>query len=56
MKYDYNQYQNTKVNLHPQKSIWGELKKFRWELIIPLILLILAIIWIICMQVPSGLA
>lgn len=56
MKYNYNQYKDTKVSLSPKKSIWRELKKFRWEIIIPLFLLILAIIWIICMQVPSGLA
>lgn len=56
MKYKYNQYKDTKVSLYPRKSIWKELKRFRWEIIIPLFLLILGILWIICMQAPTGLA
>lgn len=56
MKYNYNQYKDTKVSLSPKKSIWRELGRFRWEVIIPLFILILCILSIICMQVPSGLA
>ena len=56
MKYDYNQYKDTKVSLYPKKSIWKELKKFKWEIIIPLFILMLCILSVICMQVPSGLA
>lgn len=59
MKYDvnhYNQYKDTKVSLYPKKTLLNELKRFRWEIIIPLFILILCILSIICMQVPSGLA
>ena len=56
MKYDYNQYKDTKVSLYPKKSLWNELKRFRWEIIIPLFMLVIFILSIMCMQAPTGLA
>ena len=52
----YNQYKDTKVSLYPKKSLMKEIKKFKWEIIIPLFMLIFFILSVICMQVPSGLA
>lgn len=52
----YNRYRDTKASLYPKKSLVREIKKFKWEIIIPLFLLILFILSIICMQAPTGLA
>ena len=52
----YNRYKDNRVSLHPKKSILKEMTRFRWEVIIPLGVIIMVILWIICMQVPSGLA
>lgn len=52
----YNRYKDTRVSLYPKKSLSKEIRKFKWEIIIPLGVIIMAILWIICMQVPSGLA
>ena len=59
MKYNinsYNQYKDTKASLYPKKTLWNKVKEFRWEIIIPLFVLILFILGIVCMQAPTGLA
>lgn len=59
MKYNvnyYNQYKDTKVSLYPKKSLLREIMKFRWEIIIPLFMLLIFILSIMCMQAPTGLA
>ena len=52
----YNRYKDNRVSLYPKKSILKEMARFRWEIIIPLSVMIIVILWMVCMQVPSGLA
>jgi len=52
----YNRYRDSKTSLYPKKSLLREMKRFKWEIIIPLGVIIMVILWVICMQVPSGLA
>lgn len=52
----YNRYKDTRVSLYPKKSLSKEIRKFKWEVIIPFLMIIIAILWIVCMQAPTGLA
>lgn len=52
----YNRYKDTRVSLYPKKSLSKEIGKFKWEVIIPFLMVIIAILWIVCMQAPTGLA
>lgn len=52
----YNRYKDTKVSLYPKKSLLREIEKFKWEIIIPFLVIIVVILWIVCMQAPTGLA
>lgn len=52
----YNRYKDTRVSLYPKKSLSKEIGKFKWEVIIPFLMIIITILWIMCMQAPTGLA
>jgi len=52
----YNRYKDTRVSLYPKRSIRDKIADFQWGVLIPLFLLLIFILWILCMQVPHGLA